>query len=132
MATKEQIATVAKHYLIACIFTDAPEGTHPRATIAAVKKAYEDCSAFIEACGPLFDMAMAQFSEGYGAHPDAGSAEAAFGHDFWLTRQGHGTGFWDRKELGDKLGKLLTKLCGFRTDFCEVYPEFYRGWLYFN
>jgi hypothetical protein len=21
------------------------------------------------------------------------------GHDFWLTRNGHGTGFWDRKEV---------------------------------
>jgi hypothetical protein len=24
---------------------------------------------------------------------------ANFGHDFWLTRNGHGTGFWDREEL---------------------------------
>jgi len=23
----------------------------------------------------------------------------SFGHDLWLTRNGHGTGFWDRKEL---------------------------------
>lgn len=30
---------------------------------------------------------------------------AQFGHDFWLTRNGHGAGFWDRGlgELGDKL-----------------------------
>ena len=27
------------------------------------------------------------------------------GHDFWLTKEGHGAGFWDRGlgELGDKL-----------------------------
>ena len=27
------------------------------------------------------------------------------GHDFWLTRNGHGAGFWDRDllEIGDKL-----------------------------
>lgn len=30
-----------------------------------------------------------------------------FGHDFWLTRNGHGAGFWDRG-LG-KLGETLTK-----------------------
>lgn len=32
---------------------------------------------------------------------DAGS----IGHDFWLTMQGHGAGFWDRglRELGDRL-----------------------------
>tara|TARA_Y100001938_G_C7944816_1_gene356213 strand:+ start:375 stop:779 length:405 start_codon:yes stop_codon:yes gene_type:complete len=29
------------------------------------------------------------------------------GHDFWLTRNGHGTGFWDRGfgELGDRLSE---------------------------
>ena len=29
------------------------------------------------------------------------------GHDFWLTRNGHGTGFWDRGhgDLGDQLTK---------------------------
>lgn len=29
------------------------------------------------------------------------------GHDFWLTRNGHGAGFWDRGEgaLGDELTK---------------------------
>ena len=31
------------------------------------------------------------------------------GHDFWLTRNGHGAGFWDRGlgEIGDK----LTEIC---------------------
>ncbi len=40
------------------------------------------------------------------------------GHDFWLTRNGHGVGFRDRGlgELGDRL-----------TDACESYGEF---WLY--
>lgn len=30
------------------------------------------------------------------------------GHDFWLTRNGHGAGFWDRDngELGDKLSAI--------------------------
>ncbi len=29
------------------------------------------------------------------------------GHDFWLTRNGHGVGFWDRG-LPDDIGKRLT------------------------
>lgn len=29
------------------------------------------------------------------------------GHDFWLTRNGHGTGFWDRGLL-DEVGKRFT------------------------
>ncbi|MDP2676472.1 MAG: hypothetical protein Q8O83_02190 [bacterium] len=33
--------------------------------------------------------------------------ESRAGHDFWLTRNGHGVGFWDRGlgELGDKLSE---------------------------
>jgi len=31
------------------------------------------------------------------------------GHDFWLTRNGHGAGFWDRG-LGDR-GDSLTAIC---------------------
>lgn len=31
------------------------------------------------------------------------------GHDFWLTRNGHGAGFWDR-DLGET-GDKLTEIC---------------------
>ena len=33
------------------------------------------------------------------------------GHDFWLTRNGHGAGFWDRglKRLGDRLTSATEK-----------------------
>lgn len=33
--------------------------------------------------------------------------DAQNGHDFWLTRNGHGAGFWDRGygEVGDRLWK---------------------------
>ena len=32
------------------------------------------------------------------------------GHDLWLTRNGHGCGFWDG-DYGDKLGRKLTDEC---------------------
>lgn len=135
MATQKQIDIVAKHYVIACLFFDSEEGTNPRATNQAMEKAMSDCAAFIAECGPLFDAAMNCYDNGYGMHPDAGSAEAAFGHDFWLTRNGHGSGFWDRSELGE-LGEQISALCGWhagkRTKFTEANYEFYRGWLYLN
>jgi hypothetical protein len=40
------------------------------------------------------------------------------GHDFWLTRCGHGAGFWDRG-LGEA-GEKLTEACGFRTAFDNI------------
>lgn len=34
------------------------------------------------------------------------------GYDYWLTRRGHGTGFWDRKELKEGgLGEKLSESC---------------------
>ena len=34
--------------------------------------------------------------------------DSQVGHDFWLTRCGHGTGFWDRDlgSIGDKLTEI--------------------------
>lgn len=42
------------------------------------------------------------------AHYDAKRSPADAGHDFWLTRNGHGAGFWDRGlgELGDRLSAM--------------------------
>lgn len=37
-----------------------------------------------------------------------GWSDAQAGHDFWLTRNGHGAGFWDRSELDEEIGKQLT------------------------
>jgi len=47
-----------------------------------------------------------------------GFSKSSAGHDFWLTRNGHGAGFWDRNELdagglGDKLTAATKKFGGF-------------------
>lgn len=53
-------------------------------------------------------------------------------HDFWLTRNGHGAGFWDRQftygEGGyevEGLGDALSSLCGHGTEFPPL--DAYRG-----
>ena len=122
MPTKAQIETITKHYLIAMLWVmpgnDASENPGdgialqdlPRETIDAAR---HDVMRFVASCGILFDMAMACYDNGYGQHPDAGSAEAAYGHDFALTRNGHGVGFWDRDSEGlpRVLGEALTRVC---------------------
>jgi hypothetical protein len=41
-------------------------------------------------------------------HPSFSPEEMA-GHDFWLTRNGHGVGFWDRDDcLPESAGERLT------------------------
>lgn len=52
-----------------------------------------DVTTFYEKNKELIDMLPAEYGH------------EQIGHDFWLTRNGHGAGFWDRGlgELGDKL-----------------------------
>ena len=46
--------------------------------------------------------------ESEGLRPFMHMGDEQFGHDFWLTRNGHGAGFWDRGlgEVGEKLTEL--------------------------
>ena len=56
-------------------------------------QAVEDCRAF---------------QADYGSHFEGLDAQA--GHDFWLTRNRHGAGFWDRPDLyGQESARLLTE-----------------------
>lgn len=58
----------------------------------------EDLIAYCEEIGPW----TGNDDRGY---VEMDPPEARAGHDFWLTRSRHGTGFWDRGlgELGDRL-----------------------------
>ncbi len=123
--TQDQIETITKHYLIALLWT-APGNDHcdnPGDDISLDDlpadvwlEARQDVTEFVKQCGPLFTQAMKCFDDGYGQHPDAGSGEAAFGHDFALTRNGYGGGLWDRENEGlpSSLGDALTELCQYR------------------
>lgn len=59
----------------------------------------EDCGRFKADAAPLLESA-------YELAYDASQA----GHDFWLTRNGHGTGFWDRQVLEPDLGDALSEV----------------------
>lgn len=59
---------------------------HPD-SLAAIRA---DCEAWQTANAALLALAYAR----------PGYDEAQAGRDYWFTRNGHGVGFWDRKELG--------------------------------
>lgn len=90
--------TVMKHYLIAALWSSTDEHGEPLDAVYTVDdiapeaqaKALEDCTDFIEAH----------------ARQLSGLSAEQIGHDFWLTRNHHGAGFWDRG-LG-ALGQALT------------------------
>lgn len=139
--TVKQLRLVTLHYCMGALWADEAEGTSPRISVAQFTEARKSCAKFILECHKfkLWEPTLARFEHGYGVHPDAGSAEAAFGHDFWLTRQGHGTGFWDRNELKielpmtfgapRELGDALTYLA---QKFGEVHHYQHGGWFYFS
>lgn len=44
--------------------------------------------------------------------------DSQVGHDFWLTRNGHGVGFWDRENIyGPDMAQFLTAVA---KDFPEI------------
>ncbi len=63
-----------------------------------------DCAAFLTRANTV-DLGVAVMSQ--------------HGHDFWLTRCGHGAGFWDRGYPG-KTGDRLSTLA---QSFGEAYPS---------
>lgn len=91
----------------------------------AVKSFRQDVEAFLVAMGPerMERYAAAMSGGGY-------TAEERLGHDLWLTRNGHGAGFWDRDYGDDKtLGDELTSLCkGLGEVYLYVHDnQIYRG-----
>jgi hypothetical protein len=76
----------------------------------AEKKMREDLDKFVEymECNP----------ELLNRYEELGGTPEQFAHDFWLTRNGHGAGFWDRG-LGEIGTRLTTAAETFGT--CDLY-----------
>jgi hypothetical protein len=78
--------TFTRAYITAALFTETDDDDQPLdknytiddLTIAARNLMASDCAGFLEAHAE-----------------EIGSELERAGHDFWLTRNGHGAGFWD-------------------------------------
>lgn len=101
-----QLDAFTKAYLTAALWSESDDNDIPlddNYSIAdfdehALNTAIVECQAFQAQCHQLLN----------------GIPEEQAGHDFWLTRNGHGAGFWDRGlgEIGDKL-----------TEACKSFGE---------
>lgn len=120
--TDAEIDEFTKHYLVAALWSstyskeDDMEGNNPKpidddydvddVEPESVASARSDVVDFVQACTRLGinlkDTDTFHRNEEW-------SVVAQHGHDLWLTRAGHGCGFWDRGygEVGDK----LTEVC---------------------
>lgn len=70
----------------------------------------KDCTTFIERSVKLLLVAERLYDTGRWAKPHGRSSVVTMaGHDFWLTRNGHGAGFWDGdwpKGIGEGLDAI--------------------------
>jgi len=91
---------MTKHYVIAALWSSTDDEGNPLddkytsedITPETLLEMKEECFEFVQ-----YNLELILESE---------QGEAQTGHDFWLTRNHHGAGFWDRG-LGE-VGKKLT------------------------
>jgi len=120
MDTPAYAADVTAAYIAAAYFTDTGDSEQPGSDAPLAQESRTQAAA---------DVAS------YMEHPLVeGALRAGFltpeqiGHDIWLTRNGHGTGFWDRGmgRLGDWLSERACAL-----GECTLYQGD-DGFLYFG
>ncbi len=108
--TKAQIIAglddFTRHYIIAALWSSSdestPSGGEPMdrnysiedLTVDCLNRMIMDCKGFQEGSERALTL--------------SGQSDEQNGHDFWLTRNGHGAGFWDRG-LRLRLGAILTR-----------------------
>lgn len=93
-------------FIEAMFFTESGEDNLkdaglPEISESLMKKIEEDCASFQEKAGHLITRENCFYT---------GCSEIAYaGHDFWLTRNGHGCGFWDG-DWDESVEKELTAI----------------------
>ena len=103
MKIQKLIDEMVSAYLEAVAFTDCGEDSDvPKSAQfadVAILEAYATCADFLT---------QAVRAGLWQQWIDANETIEAFAYDYWLTRNGHGAGFWDRGlgELGDNLSEM--------------------------
>ena len=93
--------TMTAAYIEAIYFTETGDLEQPSAdaelTAATKHEAWAACHRLRLACSGHNGIDLSQYDQ------------AQIGHDLWLTRNGHGVGFWDRPEIyGAENARTLT------------------------
>ena len=99
-------------YIEAVYFTETGDTDQPAANAELTEEtqheAWNACHRLRLACSGEID--LTQYDP------------AQVGHDLWLTRNGHGAGFWDRPEIyGEENARILTLMA---RAMGEHYAEF--------
>jgi hypothetical protein len=132
----EEFTTIADHYLVAVLWTGQTDGEEVAEGEDAIDEqsisdftddartaSEADLFKFLSENKGLIDQAR---KTEYGNHTgDTSGILGSIGHDFWLTRNHEGAGFWDRDALrADGLGDQLTEAA---QEFSEQNPWGFDG-----
>ncbi len=108
------IESILDHYIICALWSSVDDNDTPLDDIYDETDIHEDSKQEMRETCTKFFFANKDLLDESKLSPEQ------IGHDLWLTRNGHGTGFWDRglNEIGDKL-----------TEICRVlgYSDLYSG-----
>lgn len=122
----ERVERMAGGYLTAALWSSGGE-PHPETgeeleSLEEFEPSPELRAHALRTCGHFYDRNMTDLAAFVDLYPSRVSTEydpwEAAGHDLWLTRAGHGVGFWDRG-MG-RVGKRLSDECGFSKPFDNV------------
>lgn len=104
--------TFVTHYIIALFWSETDDDDQPLDEVSSTDdldsdsymEIRQDCEKFVTENRALLEQLPYDFDRA--------------GHDFALTRNGHGTGFWDR-DTGE-IGDILTEKCD-EYGHCNLY-----------
>lgn len=120
--------SILRGYLLGALFTESPAGHYAQCDVAEVEEgadisryfsqdfvasATKDCEEFERQTGEVLLEQAQEFAD-----------LEEIGTDFWLTRNGHGAGFWEGDYSEDKygpdpIGSALTEISkGFGETYC--------------
>ena len=94
-----------RSYLHTGLWVEFEADERPDLSIEAIRDAFKHCSEFIAKVREKFSAEDAE----YILNREASDLEYLAPHDFYLTRNHHGAGFWDGD--WDEFGDPLTELC---------------------
>lgn len=116
--TPDNLDAFTRAYVQCALWSSSDDGGDPfDQNYTADDLAPETLARMIEDCADFRDCDDWRVAVDMGAWDDAQG-----GHDFWLTRNGHGAGFWDRYSSGDSIGGRLGDAL---TNRAEVYGGVY-------
>lgn len=106
--------TITRHYMAAVEWTEEDELDGASWSKEALRQAAKDVRAFVSKAKKQLALAAKETTL------SSSKFWAQVGHDFWLTRNGHGAGFWDDPDYygGQDNADALSDIAG---KFGEVY-----------